>query len=509
MLGTAPGATADLVLISSLLNTQILSSLGYIINTLNDPIINMSFGSCEAGSSQSSFNNFNTLFSQAAGQGISIFVSSGDSEAAGCMSAGGPYTASLAVASPNVLCTPYVTCVGGTQFSDTASPSSYWSSSNGTNYVSALSYIPEGVWNEATSTSSSGVVSYVVEGGGGGASIFATKPTWQVGTGVPADNARDTPDISFSASGHNAYLACLTYSGAVCPNTVTGFGGTSASAPSMAGVLALVNQKLGARQGLFNARLYQLALTTSNGVFHDATPATSGVANCSLTTASTCNTSTPGLTGLTGGLSGAALTTGYDQATGLGSIDVSKLLAALPTFTVGAIGSTSVVSGTSATFTANYTALAGFSATITPVCTVSATFTSPVLPTCTAPTVTLGGTTTTASNTFTIATTRHNGAPGAGLAARDGRRTLGGIALSALLLCLLPRRRTRSYWRAFPVVLVFSAALMAVSGCGGAAGGSGAPAVATTGTSAGTYNVTIVSTGGGESVTSTTTIVVQ
>lgn len=800
VIGTAPGATADLVLISSLLNTQIISSLGYIINTLNDPIINMSFGACEATSSLSTFNSFNTLFTQAAGQGISIFVSSGDSEAAGCMSAGGPYTSSLAIASPNVLCTPYVTCVGGTQFSDTASPSTYWASSNGTNYVSALSYIPEGVWNEPTSTSSSGVVSYVVEGGGGGPSIYATKPTWQIGTGVPADNARDTPDMSFSASGHNAYLACLSYSGAVCPNTVTGFGGTSASAPSMAGVLALVNQKTGARQGLFNARLYQLALNTSNGVFHDATPATSGVTSCSLATASTCNTSTPGLTGLTGGLAGAALTTGYDLATGLGSIDVSKLVTAIsttslaattttivatpttittnqsaifkatissttagtptgtvtftsngtnvgtitlsgavastlavtyptagtytivasysgdgvyaassttlsfavtvpvlpatttaltatptgltaggtanfkatvtstaagtptgsvaftsngvsigsatlsggsatvalvsfptsgtfsivatysgdssfalsqstisfvvtpagsvttvvatptaittaqtvslkatvapstsiaptgtvsftssgatlgtiavssgsatfpagsfttagtytvnaaysgdatyaassaslslvvtqaPTFTVGAIGSTSVVSGTPATFTANYTALGGFSGTITPTCTVSATFTSPVLPTCTAPTVTLGGTTTTASDTFTITTTKHNATPGTGLFAQGGGRTLGGIALSALLLCLLPRRRMRSYWRALPVVLLLSAALMAVSGCGGASGGS---TVVASGTSAGTYNVTIVSTGGGVSVTTTTTIVVQ
>ncbi|WP_176441721.1 Ig-like domain repeat protein [Granulicella rosea] len=357
VIGTAPGATADLVLISSLLNTQILSSLSYIVNTLNDPIINMSFGSCEATSNQSTFNSFNTLFAQAAGQGISIFVSSGDSESAGCMTAGGPYTANLAVASTNVLCTPYVTCVGGTQFADTTSPSTYWSSTNGAgNNLSALSYIPEGVWNEPSSTTNN-VTTYVVEGGGGGASTYAAKPTWQVGTGVPADSARDTPDVSFSASGHNAYLACLTYSGAVCPNYVTGFGGTSASAPSMAGIMALVNQKTAVRQGLFNAKLYQLALTTSNGVFHDATPATSGVTSCSLTVASTCNTSTPGTSGLTGGLSGAALTTGYDLATGLGSIDVSKLINAvaspLPATTTNLVATpTTINTNQTATFKA-------------------------------------------------------------------------------------------------------------------------------------------------------------
>ena len=95
----------------------------------------------------------------------------------------------------------------------------------------------------------------------------------------------------------------------------------------MAGITALLNQKEGSAQGLLNPKLYQLAATPSNNVFNDVTVATSGVTGCAVTTPSMCNNSTPGPTSLTGGLSGYLVGTGYDEATGLGSINVANLLA--------------------------------------------------------------------------------------------------------------------------------------------------------------------------------------
>jgi hypothetical protein len=217
-----------------------------------------------------------------------------------------------------------VTCIGGTEFADFSNPSAYWLSSNGTGLESATGYIPEGAWNEPTVAIGSSTVT-ILAATGGGASAYITKPAWQTGTGVPADGSRDVPDVSFSASAHDGYLGCLKYTGADCVNFVTYFSGTSASAASMSGIAALLIQKTGTAQGNLNPLLYRLAAHAS-APFHDAAPATSGVALCDLGTPSMCNNSTPGSTGLTGGLAGFALTTGYDLATGLGSLQVTDFL---------------------------------------------------------------------------------------------------------------------------------------------------------------------------------------
>jgi hypothetical protein len=148
---------------------------------------------------------------------------------------------------------------------------------------------------------------------------------------VPGTQGRYTPDVSFSASIHDGYFGCMAALGACGPvgNSffVGIFSGTSMSAPSMAGVAALLNQKMGAPQGELNANLYRLAATPGLNVFHDVTVASSGVSSCAITTPSICNNSTPSPAGLTGGLSGYAVGAGFDEATGLGSINVANLLA--------------------------------------------------------------------------------------------------------------------------------------------------------------------------------------
>jgi subtilase family serine protease len=299
----------------------------YVVDTSPVPahIMSISFGGCETSFGAAGVQFYDSLFQQAAAEGISVFVSSGDSGAAGCDVA---FAAppSLQQLSPNAICaSSYATCVGGTEFADTANPSQYWGA-NGPGFSSALSYIPEGAWNEPGTASP-----FVVAGTGGGVSGFIATPSWQTGTGVPSARAgRYTPDVSFSASGHDGYFACLAAGGACSLSTGAGaviFAGTSASAPDMAGIAALLNQKAGAAQGQLNPNLYKLATAPILGVLNDVTMASSAVSGCVVTTPSLCNNSTPSATGgLNPGFRGYLVTTGFDEATGLGSINVANLL---------------------------------------------------------------------------------------------------------------------------------------------------------------------------------------
>jgi uncharacterized membrane protein len=257
------------------------------------PIISFSYGLCEAAEGSGGNAFWNSLWQQAAAQGISVFVSSGDNGAAGCDSS----SASTATQGRgvNALCSsPYSTCVGGTQFNDVSNPSQYWSSTNGAGASSALSYIPEIAWNETGWTG--GLWST-----GGGASIVYSKPSWQSAPGVPSDGMRDVPDVAMTASIHDAYMTQISGSTYL-------LGGTSAATPSFASVMAMVLENAGAAQGNANPVFYGLAtLQLSNGgaaVFHDTTSGSNTV---------------PGVTGFNAG-------TGYDQATGLGSVDASVLV---------------------------------------------------------------------------------------------------------------------------------------------------------------------------------------
>ncbi|WP_263415605.1 protease pro-enzyme activation domain-containing protein [Terriglobus albidus] len=326
------------------------TSLTQAINNNLAPIISISYGLCESGWGQSNLNTYNALFRQANAQGQTIVGPTGDSGATDCDYSSGSSTVTsaqygLAVDFP--ASSPYVTALGGTMFNEGSATgaTTYWSGSNGSNQGSALSYIPEAVWNETTSGSA-------LAGSGGGKSDYFAKPAWQTGTGVPTDYVRDVPDIAFNAaSGHDGYLICMT---TYCTNgyrasddTLAVVGGTSASTPIFAGVLALVEQKTGSRIGNANPTIYALANSTYYGtVFHDVTvgdnkqPCTSGTTDCPSGTTSI----------------GYSATTGYDLATGWGSLDVANFVndwsAVTPLSSGGSAVSTTTVTASPTSVTA-------------------------------------------------------------------------------------------------------------------------------------------------------------
>jgi hypothetical protein len=323
-LATAPNAFVNLVVQASTNTTDgvDLSELEIVDSNLAD-IMTESFGSCEAAYTSADAAGISSLAQQAAAQGITYFVATGDSGAEGCDNPNAEQTASGPV-SVNVLAsTPYNVAVGGTIFNEGSQSSKYWSSATPL-AETALSYIPENVWNESCASSQCGSGANIAAGGGG-ASTFFSKPSWQSGVvGIPADGKRDIPDVSLTAAFHDPYLICYEFS---CREGFIYFiSGTSASTPSFAGIMALVDQKLGGRQGQANYVLYRLAagevLSKCNGSNTSGMPAS----NCIFNDITAGNNAVPGESGYGTSSAKYQAGTGYDLATGLGSVNVNNLV---------------------------------------------------------------------------------------------------------------------------------------------------------------------------------------
>jgi subtilase family serine protease len=341
----APNATIILAACKDGLAVASFGGLVALENVLNGPaaslpsVVSVSYGEAEAVDGATGNAAFNTAYQQAVVEGVSIFVSSGDEDAA---SDDGGNVSTHGIGISGWTSTPYNVSVGGLDFGYTAefvNPSTYWSATNGNTYSSALSYIQEIPWNGSCAgallanffgpaglnlvstsdplnlcnnslvTSTSSVYNYFLNafGGSGGPSGCATgtrstagvvsgtcagypKPSWQKGLfGNPADGVRDIPDVSLFASNgifDAYYVVCWSNpntsaavgGGFTCsgaPSTWAGFGGTSVSSPIMAAIQALVNQYTGSRWGNPNTVLYSLA---------NAEYGTSGNSTCNSTT---------------------------------------------------------------------------------------------------------------------------------------------------------------------------------------------------------------------------------
>jgi uncharacterized protein (TIGR03437 family) len=315
------GAIAPYATVFFVYSSDVWTSAQYAIDQNMAPVMSSSYGGCELGvSSDGSFAaSLRQSAQQANAQGITWVSSSGDQGATGC-DTGSLKLAQYGLSADWPASIPEITAVGGTEFNET-NGITYWSSGNNSNGSSALSYIPEMAWNDTTASIANGGG---VASTGGGVSILYAKPTWQTGNGVPNDNARDTPDIAFAAADyHDGYI--IYVSGA----NSYGEGGTSISTPIFAGILTvlnqyLVNNKIEAKAGLgnVNPKLYSLA-TPGNNIFHDVTVGNNIVP---------CKIGTPDCTT---GQEGYSAGIGYDQATGLGSANVTNLITEWSGLTVG------------------------------------------------------------------------------------------------------------------------------------------------------------------------------
>lgn len=425
--GLAPGASLLLVRDK---NAGIAAQ--YIINqdspagaTGGVGIINFSFGACEAAEGAAGNASIRSVFQQAVTEGITITASAGDTGAdqtapsanAGCMNSSDQGkqgdVASKGLAVSAFAATPYVLAVGGTDFDpnlEGRAGGAHWSQTNTPpTLYTAAAHVPEMVWNTSCgneewsayfgaastlafcnqanlSTPGFGTIAnpYIeVLGGGGGISSCTTlnagactggyaQPAWQQNVpGISNFGGRAVPDVSAIAS---RWVIC-SYSDNPCSVTPNlpgnrDFYGTSAAAPLIAAILALVDQsqqKAGAkypdgRQGLINPLLYQFAaaeyssaanLAACNAnqgairnqacVFYDVTlgsnaePCTvASFADTGSAPASVC--SNGGNAAFTTGLMTASSASGagsypagqgYDLASGLGSIDAANLITAM------------------------------------------------------------------------------------------------------------------------------------------------------------------------------------
>ena len=311
------GAVARGAQIYYVISPGAMNALFYIVEQDLAPVVSMSYGYCENGDSVSNQQDLEFLSMQANAEGMTILVASGDSGAADCEMRGEPAGGArggYAVDAPAN--DPGYTGVGGTSF--VTANGTYFSGVNGANQGSAFSYIPEKAWNDSTTIS--------LLSTGGGASQFFSKPAWQEGPGVPNDGARDVPDVAmFSMNAQSdgtevAYLSCTDGDCATGINSADQWGGTSAATPVFAGIVTLLNQYLVstntlAQPGLgnINPQLYLLAQNSSDA-FHDITQG-NNIVPCVI-----------GSIDCTTGSFGFSAGPGYDQATGLGSVDAYNLV---------------------------------------------------------------------------------------------------------------------------------------------------------------------------------------
>lgn len=328
--GVAPEATIDFVYTGDTDPQGVFDAMVYAVEQKIAPIVSVSYGSSETGLSPSDAVFYESLGDSAALLGITVLIAAGDSGPSG---GGQAARRGLSVDYPADI--PTVVAVGGSMFNLTPSNQSTYLDSND----NALGYIPESGWNETAFVEDAGLGG-ITAGGGGVSQVFA-KPYWQIPY-TPHDSFRDLPDVALSAAVYTMpYSVAYSWTSAdvdggiltmPTPLALYGVGGTSAATPSFAGVLSLVNQSLLAANpstpvglGNVNPILYALANNPATAnAFHDITTG-NNIVPCQEGSPD-CPTTPPYQFGYSCGV-------GYDEVTGLGSIDAANLVAAWTSLT--------------------------------------------------------------------------------------------------------------------------------------------------------------------------------
>ena len=257
------------------------------------PVVSTSWVFCEQNAGLANeISQENIFFQAAAAQGQTILAASGDLGANGCYNPQTGANGQPAVDDP--ASQPYVTGVGGTTL--------HLNSDNG--------YLSEQVWNDRTINNGAS---------GGGVSQVWRMPTWQQAPGVAnaySTGFREVPDVSINADPQTGYDVYCTAGGCANHGWMV-IGGTSASAPVWAALIALANENSlkvnGFMVGFLNPSLYNIAHGASGTsyalAFHDVQPVPGGINNNDYV-------------GNSGTYPDA---TAYDLATGLGSFDAYNL----------------------------------------------------------------------------------------------------------------------------------------------------------------------------------------
>lgn len=491
----APNVNLNYVYVGNASNFNAFDALKYAIDNNLAPVISITYGTCEPILGKTEALTLQQEAQQANAQGQTIIAASGDAGAADCDGQKTSATQGLAVDVPASI--PEFTGVGGTEFSGDMNPTpSYWNATNAAGGESAISYIPEIVWDDSIFVGR-------LNASGGGASTFFAKPAWQVGTNVPADQARDVPDVALSASSaHDPYLICSSPIPST-PACVTGFvdgsgnlvhsGGTSFGAPSFAGIVAIINQRTNSRQGNVNPTLYSLAESAPTA-FHDINtgsnivPCTTGTPDCPTT----------GIQGF-GFLAG----TGYDQATGLGSIDANVLVNAWPldySISVNPVPISIATPGSQGTATILLNPIVSFNGSVALTCTPQsgvAGLTCQITPSTVTPS--------SPNATLTVLTVGSSSAAAVTPAPHTAWLVASLTFLSGIFLIETPFFRRRRIGLRSLLLLAF---LGAGLGCGGSSSPSTTkpPTPPPTPTPAGIYTVKITATSGGTSFSTTVNV---
>lgn len=390
--GIGKGATVVFDYVGNAKGMSVYNALQDAVDNKVGGIISLSYGSCELDLTQSDFTTLEGIVQQGASQGQSIVAASGDTGSTACyadLTTNITPTAQEEQVSVNYpASSAFATGIGGTEFPAAdvsgANAGTYWTSASGSDLISsALSYIPETTWND-----DSGAVAtqygaqYALSASGGGASTFASRPSWQTGVaGIPSGSFRLVPDVSLDSSADvGGYLYCTSDTSAwssgqkaSCNNgfrdSTTGYltvgGGTSFATPIFAGMVAILDQKAGSTQGLLNSKLYSIAAASYATVFHDITSGT----NACTAGSNYCSPT---------GQSEYAAGAGYDEATGLGSFDFNALMGAWGGSTTGGGGGGGTGSAGIRLTATNVTVAAGSSGTSTVTVTPVNTFTGAV-----------------------------------------------------------------------------------------------------------------------------------
>lgn len=264
----APDAHILLVLMGTSTFYSELDGFSYVIDNhaADIAVVSPSVWYSPGSGDMAAVEAFNNEYSKSVGEGITLIAASNDFGSNNTSTFAGTVPGAGSYLMPQF--SPYVTAVGGTNL-----------------YVNATGgYLSETGWNQSS----------------GGPSYVFPQPSWQVGSGVPANGARDDPDIALDASCSTPYIfywdGGLDY-----------FCGTSGAAPTFAGMVADLDQAAGHSLGFLNPSLYSLAASAPS-VYHDVT------SGCSLVTEDGVTTN------------GYCAHPGWDFVTGWGSPDLAQLM---------------------------------------------------------------------------------------------------------------------------------------------------------------------------------------